>query len=939
MCPAGQFCRSVGLSGASGDCLAGSFSQKNAINCTVCQVKMYSANRSDSCQKLEHEELFVVLEGSIDTFGEGSQLRNNFVAGVASIVGVLMSQIVIISVKSGSIIVEMGFLRLASSQVSPAAAVQNLTRAATSGQLDWLGLKGIMYNNTLVVERIVYRDVPASPHSDTALIIGSSFGGFSVFVLVVAAIVFGFKSWQDKQKLIQTELESRRLTEEFAKRLQHFNEIPAGDIVFDGSFSAAGGFGQIRKGDWKGISVAVKTSHCKVSPKDREMFLSEAKIMHRINHPNCVRMYGVCHDDKEQSFVIEWMDGGDLAGYIAQQPSPPLHARISLFRQVCAGVSYLHSQNIVHADIKAENILLTKSGQAKIADFGMSKIKTQNIRASSSMANVAGTLPYLAPEIVCESKCSGTQADVYALGAVFWELLALDRIWKDKNFVQLANALRTGERPDIPKGKREELDMLLRDCWNQNPEQRPTADAVWKQISVLDTNNPDFNKPLEPYAADFEPTCKTLEECIQKALPAWSFNLIRKDLPLVESKFNDLKVQQLVYHYGLTAIETKCIIIYTLISKQKDAEGELPYDKNLFSLLTKAYRDRDDDALARFADYSFYFWNGLSKLPPKSEKLLFRGLSVRLDHINNLYKEGNIVHWHYPSSTTTDMNVAVGFSATDGTPQSGTLLRFTDVTDARSLEAFSLDPKQKEFLMPHTSVFRVKVALSCEKASLLASFGQLPANFDLVVMESCGSALSQTVSRSYPQTLRMNQSSAQQPDSDLSMPARFLKPPSHDIEMHSMPLSPRAVARPLPAFLRQASPDTHWAFRQQALSHDAKSVERSPACKRGGNLSPRLHLNDVRVELTHAFPSSEKGHAWHATSRNELNVSSLSPAAAAAKGRAARALGARGGGARPFVRKQALRPVTNGTASEVVGAQGDASGLEVEPIWVENSAL
>jgi len=139
--------------------------------------------------------------------------------------------------------------------------------------------------------------------------------------------------------------------------------------------------------------------------------------------------------------------------------------------------------------------------------------------------------------------------------------------------------------------------------------------------------------------------------------------------------------------------------------------------------------------------------------------------------------------------------------------------------------------------------------------------------------------------------------------------------------------------------------NTHSAFRKQALSHAAKSAQRSPSGKRGDNLSPRLHLNDVRVELEQELT----GHLWldlnpeilshDAASRNKLNCSSLSPAAAAATGRVARALGARGGGARPFVRKQALRPATIGTASEVVGAQGDESGLEVEPKWLGDSAL
>ncbi len=520
-------------------------------------------------------------------------------------------------------------------------------------------------------------------------------------------------------------------------------EIPTTDITYDGTFKPLrGGFSEVRKGYWKGIDVAVKTFK-KFSNRDFEPFLSDAKVMHRINHPNCLRMYGVSHDDTDQSFVMEWMDGGDLASYIDSPAKPPaLHKRISLFRQVSAGLSCLHSQNIEHRDIKAENILLNQKGEAKIADFGMSKTKAQSTSASSSESprgyNVEGSFKYLAPEVLWDRKTHSLQSDIYSLAALFWELLAWKRIWSEKNAAEVLHAHLYHERPLVPEDISEDLTSLLNDCWSREPDKRPSAHEVWKRISILDKNNPDFNKPLDPYPTGFVPTCNTLEECIQKALPVMAFNIIMQDMPDIEKKFFDPAVQALVSLHKLTELETKCIIAYTLISEQRDIEGvTLPYNQNLFFLFCKAYRERDDDALLKFADFSFHFWNGLAKLP-KDQPLVFRGLKQRLEDINDLYKVGNDVHWHYPSHVTTDINVSQAFS------NGGTLFRFDGVTDARSLEPFSLAPKRKEFLLPYTSKFKVIVALSCDQARLLASFGDLPLNVDLVVLKCCSAPLTQS---------------------------------------------------------------------------------------------------------------------------------------------------------------------------------------------------
>jgi hypothetical protein len=183
-----------------------------------------------------------------------------------------------------------------------------------------------------------------------------------------------------------------------------------------------------------------------------------------------------------------------------------------------------------------------------------------------------------------------------------------------------------------------------------------------------------------------------------------------------------------VYDPGLNAgvnLHSKCIIVYTLVLPV----DVCPRNEQLYFLFCKAYRDRDDAALECFANFSFHFWNGLDKLPKRAMEL-FRGLDRRLTDISDLYQARNLVHWHYPSLTTTDMAVASAFSG------GGTLIRIVNVTNAKSIQTFSLIPTEREFILPYTSAFDVEVALPSEKAKLLGPFGTLPDNVDLVVLRA-----------------------------------------------------------------------------------------------------------------------------------------------------------------------------------------------------------
>ncbi len=506
-----------------------------------------------------------------------------------------------------------------------------------------------------------------------------------------------------------------------------FTIIQSVDLIrITDALPQGGSFGEVCKYDWRGMPVAVKIMRV----ADPQKFVEEAQMMHRIQHTNCVSLYGV-RLEPDPAIVMQWMGGGNLLQFLAKHPLPQIHRRLSLFRQVCAGLNSLHSHSpnpIIHSDLKPENILLDSAQKvAKIADFGLSKTKSTNYGGSKA----TGTHTYFAPEMVRGEVSSHRATDIYAMGLIFWEMLTLEHVWhgadgKPLNDFQLIAKYKTFERPcldGLPPGLDPSVIALMKDCWAEDPDQRPTADQLWIRMSVLDVNNPDNNKPLIAYKDSWLALPCSFEKCLQKAVPPSTFQRLLLEFPTIEDKYREAPVQQVVKSCKLSEEEAKCIIIYTLESK------DCPRDEQLYYLFCKAYRDRDDSALERFADFSFHFWNGLGKLPDHALEL-FRGLDKRLMDVSDLYEEKNDVYWHYPSSTTTNKAVASMFSG------GGTLISFVGVTNAKSIQAFSLVSKEEEFMLMYTSAFQVAVALPSEKARLVGQFGSLPVNVDLVVLRA-----------------------------------------------------------------------------------------------------------------------------------------------------------------------------------------------------------
>jgi len=142
----------------------------------------------------------------------------------------------------------------------------------------------------------------------------------------------------------------------------------------------------------------------------------------QLQHPHIAQVYVAETIENRPYFVMEYVDGGALSGRIDGEPWPPRDAA-KLIAKLAEAIEFSHQQGIIHRDLKPANVLLTQSGEPKIADFGLAKFLDAD-SSSTKTGDILGTPSYMAPEqaggVV---KNIGPGCDVYALGAIFYELL------------------------------------------------------------------------------------------------------------------------------------------------------------------------------------------------------------------------------------------------------------------------------------------------------------------------------------------------------------------------------------------------------------------------------------------------------------------------------------------------------------------------------------
>ncbi|XP_067136064.1 serine/threonine-protein kinase Nek5-like isoform X1 [Centruroides vittatus] len=215
-----------------------------------------------------------------------------------------------------------------------------------------------------------------------------------------------------------------------------------------------------------------------MSPHDKQQALNEIEILSKCKHVNIIR-YKEAVINQEfglLGIVMEYAEGGDLFTRIQKQKGHNFSEEtICLwFVQICLALQYIHDHNILHRDLKTQNILLTAKGRIKVGDFGIARI----LERRADMATTAiGTPYYLSPEI-CQMKPYNYKTDIWSLGCVLYELCCLEHPFQGYNFHQLVVAILKGKYKPIPSGYSCLLNDLLEVMLRLDPEKRPSTDEI-----------------------------------------------------------------------------------------------------------------------------------------------------------------------------------------------------------------------------------------------------------------------------------------------------------------------------------------------------------------------------------------------------------------------------------------------------------------------------
>jgi len=218
--------------------------------------------------------------------------------------------------------------------------------------------------------------------------------------------------------------------------------------------------------------VAVKMlDKGKLDHKTQKLLSREIEAMEEVHHPNILRLYEVIETLSTQYFVMEYAAGGELYAKVSNKEKARLEEEEgkNYFAQIIDAIEHLHSRNICHRDIKAENIFFSGSGSAKVGDFGFS------IRCRDETLNTfCGSPPYAAPELFKDDHqigYIGTYVDIWALGVLLYFMLTGGMPFRAENVSKLKKCILEGTYV-IPPYISEDAASLIRAILIEDPERR-----------------------------------------------------------------------------------------------------------------------------------------------------------------------------------------------------------------------------------------------------------------------------------------------------------------------------------------------------------------------------------------------------------------------------------------------------------------------------------
>ncbi|XP_052007522.1 mitogen-activated protein kinase kinase kinase 21 isoform X2 [Xyrauchen texanus] len=304
-------------------------------------------------------------------------------------------------------------------------------------------------------------------------------------------------------------------------------QIPFSELVLE-EIIGVGGFGKVYRGTWKEQEVAMKAA--RQDPDEdikatADSVKQEAKLFSMLQHPNIIKLEGVCLDEPNLCLVMEYARGGTLNRALTGRRIPP-HVLVNWAVQIARGMQYLHEEAVVpiiHRDLKSSNILLLEKIEnddigrktLKITDFGLAREWHKTTKMSA-----AGTYSWMAPEVI-KSSLFSKGSDVWSYGVLLWELLTGEVPYRGIDGLAVAYGVAVNKLTlPIPSTCPESFAKLMEECWEQDPHIRPSFATILEQLTAI-------------------------EEAVMATMPQDSFHSMQEDWRVeIQEMFDELRTKE-----------------------------------------------------------------------------------------------------------------------------------------------------------------------------------------------------------------------------------------------------------------------------------------------------------------------------------------------------------------------------------------------------------
>ncbi|OCT68043.1 tyrosine-protein kinase receptor UFO isoform X3 [Xenopus laevis] len=329
---------------------------------------------------------------------------------------------------------------------------------------------------------------------------------------------------------------SRRTTEATLNRLGISNDLKEKlrDVMVDrhklalGKTLGEGEFGSVMEGQLNQddyiLKVAVKTMKIAICTRtEMEDFLSEAVCMKEFDHPNVMRLIGVCLQNTENEgypspvVILPFMKHGDLHSFLLYSrlgDTPlflPTQTLVKFMTDIASGMAYLSSKNFIHRDLAARNCMLNENMNVSVADFGLSKkIYNGDYYRQGRIAKMP--VKWIAIESLAD-RVYTTKSDVWSFGVTMWEIATRGQTpYPGVENSEIYDYLQQGNRLKQPPDCLDGLYELMSSCWQLNSKNRPSFDTLYSELEKIIKNLPPIKDPEEILYVNMEDASSPLSE-------------------------------------------------------------------------------------------------------------------------------------------------------------------------------------------------------------------------------------------------------------------------------------------------------------------------------------------------------------------------------------------------------------------------------------------